>query len=337
MYYPPYTPYYQYGPYNLIRGAKRDLRRTSNSLCWTLLIAMFLMSGFTYVCGFYLKAIGYSGDYTNAEFNGFTPILYYLSTGLSYVIGLAVPVLLYFAIRKIPLDEALPFAKAGFGKTLACVLFGTMVCMLANLPANMVVNIEKALGFSGNMPDMPLTDDPWVLVLYGIVIAIIPPIVEELLFRGMILHSLRRFGDGFAIVGSAMLFGLYHANFVQIVFAFIAGLVMALVVVRTGSLWTSIIIHFMNNSISFGLEMVQRYAGDQIANEVNLIVMSVVVVLGLISIIWLAVKDKTFLRSAAPDPLLRTSSKIGALFSNPGGVAVLAFSLFTSIYILVKV
>lgn len=125
--------------------------------------------------------------------------------------------------------------------------------MLANIPANAVVNIEKAFGFSGNMPELPLTDDPWVLVLYGITIAVIPPIVEELLFRGMVLNSLRKYGDGFAIVASALLFGLYHGNFVQMVFAFLAGLVMALVVVRTGSLWTSILIHFVNNSISFPL------------------------------------------------------------------------------------
>jgi CAAX amino terminal protease family. len=119
------------------------------------------------------------------------------------------------------------------------------------------------------------------------------------------------------------------------VFAFIAGLVMALVVVRTGSLWTSILIHFINNSVSFALEMVQRYAGDAFANQVNYIVMGVMLALGLIAVIWLTAKDRHFFRSGTPDPLLRFSSKLGALFSNPGGVAMLVFAVVSSVGYLV--
>lgn len=336
MYYPPYFPYYNPSMYDIARGAKRDLKRTSNALCWTLLAAMFLMSGFTYLCGLYLKAVGYTGDYSNSQFQGFTPALYYLALGMGYVVGLSVPVLLYFAIRRIPLSDALPFQKIGFVKTAACVFFGSAVCMLANIPANMVANIEKVFGFSGNLPEMPLTDDPWVLVLYGITIAVVPPIVEELLFRGMVLHSLRKYGDGFAIVASALLFGLYHGNFVQMVFAFIAGLAMALVVVRTGSLWTSILIHFVNNSISLAIEMTQRYAGEGVANQLNYVIMGAVLVLGLASLIYILVKDKHFFRGEVPDPMFRVSTRLGAVFANPGGVAVLIFSLVSSIAILVN-
>lgn len=335
MYYPPYYPYYNPGAYNITQGAKRDLRRTSNALCWTLLAAMFLMSGFMILCGLYLSALSYTADSTSG-FMGFTPVLYYLAMGISYVVGLAVPALLYFAIKRIDLSDALPFEKAGFLKTAACVFFGSAVCMLANIPANAVVNIEKAFGFSGNMPELPLTDDPWVLVLYGITIAVIPPIVEELLFRGMVLNSLRKYGDGFAIVASALLFGLYHGNFVQMVFAFLAGLVMALVVVRTGSLWTSILIHFVNNSISFSIEMVQRYAGENVANQVNYIVVGVLLALGVISLIYILRKDKHFFKRETPNPFFRFSTRMGALFTNPGGVAILVFALYASVKTLIS-
>lgn len=335
MYYPPYQPYYSSEAYNRAMIAKRDLRRNSNQLCWILLLAMFLMYAFTALCGVYLHAIGYTADNSFRGFSGYTPILYYLATGLGYVAGIAVPVLMYFAVKKIPLEDALPFEKPGLLKMAACVFFGAAVCMLANIPANMVANLEKAFQFNGELPSMPLTDDPWVLVLYGIVIAVIPPIVEELLFRGMILHSLRRFGDGFAVVASAILFGFYHGNFIQMVFAFIAGLVMGLVVVRTGSLWTSILIHFINNSISFAVEMVQRYGGDSAANQANYIIMGVVLFLGSLSLVWLTVKDRHFFRGDMPDPMLRMTDKLGAVFLNPGGIAVIAFTLVSSIRMMV--
>ncbi len=337
-----YSPYYQYNPYNnpspymMMQREKRELKRTSNALCWTLLAAMLLMGGLVFVCGKYLKVLGYSGEYSNADFNGYTPVLYYLANGLGYVVGLAVPALLYFAIKRISLSDALPFEKAGVIKTAACVFFGSAACMLANLPANAVVNIEKAFGFSGEMPEMPLTNDMWVLVLYGITITIVPPIVEELLFRGMVLQSLRKYGDGFAVVTSAILFGLYHGNFVQMVFAFIAGLVMGLVVVRTNSLWTSILIHFINNSISFSMEMVQRYAGDGTMNLVNNIVVGSLLILGMVSLIYLLIKDKHFFSGDKPNMFFKFSSKLGAAFANPGGIAMLIFAFGTSIMILMN-
>nr|WP_319489456.1 type II CAAX endopeptidase family protein [uncultured Caproiciproducens sp.] len=331
-----YNPYYNVSPYVLAQNEKRDLRKISNALCWTLLAAMFLMTESMSVFRIYLEAVGYTQDYSHSGFGGFTPVLYYLASGSGYLVGLAVPVLVFFAARHVSLSNALPFQKTGFLKTAACVFFGSAVCMLANIPANAVVEVEKKFGFTGKMPNYPLTDEPMVLVLYFITIAIIPPLVEELIFRGMILHSLRKYGDSFAIVASAVLFGLYHGNFVQMVFAFIAGLVMALVVVRTNSLWTSILIHLFNNTISVAIEMTQRYGGDQMANVVNNAVVSVVLLLGIASLIYLMVKDRKFFRGDMINPLFRMPSKFSALFFNPGGVAMLIFSAATSVWILTQ-
>jgi uncharacterized protein len=338
MYYPPYNPnpYYNPSPYMVMQREKHDLKRTANALCWTLLLAMLLMSALVILCRVYLSVIGYTTVDSTGDFGGFTPVLYYLATGTGYVAGLAIPVLIYFAAKHTSLSDVLPFQKAGVLKTAACVFFGSAVCMLANIPANTVVDIEKFFGFAGDMPEMPLINDPWVLVLYGITIAVIPPIVEELLFRGMVLQSLRKYGDGFAVMVSAMLFGLYHGNFVQMVFAFIAGLVMALVVLRTGSLWTSILIHFANNSISFALEMTQRFAGDAVANTVNLIVISVLMILGALSLIYILVKDRHFFRGDSSNPMFPFWSRVGAAFANPGGVAMLIFAVGSSVYILMK-
>lgn len=80
--------------------------------------------------------------------------------------------------------------------------------------------------------------------------AIIPAFVEEFAIRGVVLQSLRRFGDKFAIIMSALVFALMHGNMVQIPFAFIAGIAFGYIVIKTGTLWSSIIIHFINNSIA---------------------------------------------------------------------------------------
>ena len=43
--------------------------------------------------------------------------------------------------------------------------------------------------------------------------AVVPLFVEEFLFRGVILSQFRKYGDVFAVIASALLFGLLHRNF----------------------------------------------------------------------------------------------------------------------------
>ncbi len=191
----------------------------------------------------FLKGIGFSFDRSN-NFSGFPPVLYYLFLGLNYVLGLAIPAFLYFSAEHIPLSEGIPFRKTSALDLVLYVAFGSMVCMLANYPADFVSKLQEFFGFSGSLPDMPLNNDPAVLALYGLSVVVIPPLVEEVMFRGVILQSLRRYGDGFAVLVSAMLFGMYHGNLIQMVFAFLSGLALGYVVIRTNSLLPSILIHF---------------------------------------------------------------------------------------------
>jgi len=87
------------------------------------------------------------------------------------------------------------------------------------------------------------------------------PIVEELFFRGLLLRSLeRRFGTGWAVAGSSVLFGLAHPNElsaagVVLVMVSLAALavLLALLVVRTGRLGAAILAHAAFNAINLTL------------------------------------------------------------------------------------
>lgn len=314
---------------------RRQLRRTSNGVNWTALAGILFMQLLLPVaCTAYLKTVGF--HFTEAgSFNGIPPVLYYLLVSVDYVVGLALPAFLYFAVRRIPLENALPFRKTHVTDVAIYVLFGCMVCMLANYPANWVSEIQQSFGFSGNLREMPLNNDARVLILYGMNVIVIPPLVEEIMFRGVILQSLRRYGDGFAVMISAMMFGLYHGNFIQMVFAFICGLVMGFVVIRTNSLLPSILIHFINNSVSLVVEMVSRYYGQNMANYVDNIVSLAIVALGIIAFSVLVAKRQLFSRKGSGS-ILPFSSRMGAAFANPGAFAFVAYALVSSFYTLYR-
>ena len=75
---------------------------------------------------------------------------------------------------------------------------------------------------------------------------ILGPIAEEILFRGLVLRSLRPYGKKFAIVVSAILFGLFHGNLLQAPFAFVVGLVLGYVALEYHIGW-AMALHVMNN------------------------------------------------------------------------------------------
>lgn len=321
----PYGPYgpYGYPPYAFAAAEeKRRVRQEANRTGWAAVAGIALMSALALggVWVYFGSGNSYNPDY--GEFGGVEPVLFYFITALAYVFGLAVPVLVYFAARRIPLSQGLPFERAGVLKTAACVFLGSAACMLANIPANLVVSLEQAFGFSGDLPEMPLNDNPAVIAMYVVSVVVIPPIVEEMMFRGLILQGLRPFGDGFAVVASAAMFGLYHGNFAQAVFAFLCGLALGLVAVKTNSLLPAILVHLVNNGSSVALELMQRYSGAAAANSANSVRLLVLTALGILSVIYLLIRDRGFFRSGVQTSPLRLSAKMGALFSNPG-VAVL--------------
>jgi len=91
-------------------------------------------------------------------------------------------------------------------------------------------------------------------------VAIAAPILEELLFRGVILEGfLKNYSPTKAIIYSALLFGLIHFNPWQFIGGFIIGMVIGWLYWKTNSLIPGILIHFVNNSLSF---MAMYYTED---------------------------------------------------------------------------
>ena len=87
--------------------------------------------------------------------------------------------------------------------------------------------------------------------------AIFAPIFEEWLCRGMVLRGLlTKMKPTWAIVVSALFFAVIHLNPWQALNAFIIGVVMGYVYYKTGSLWLTMLIHFVNNASAVVLSQI---------------------------------------------------------------------------------
>jgi membrane protease YdiL (CAAX protease family) len=85
-------------------------------------------------------------------------------------------------------------------------------------------------------------------------LGIAAPILEELIFRGVILKKfLEKYNPTKAIILSSVIFGIAHLNPWQFVAAFSNGIAIGWIYWKTKSIWPGIFIHFINNSFSFYL------------------------------------------------------------------------------------
>lgn len=77
--------------------------------------------------------------------------------------------------------------------------------------------------------------------------AFVAPIFEEIIYRHLLLRSLKPIGDTPAIIISALVFGLAHGNFDQFAYAFLSGIIFGLMAVRYYTIIPGMVLHLINN------------------------------------------------------------------------------------------
>ncbi|VII18340.1 ABC transporter permease [Clostridioides difficile] len=106
------------------------------------------------------------------------------------------------------------------------------------------------------------------VLLNLLVIALLPAICEEIFFRGFIFSSFSKSKDKnksikLAIICSSVLFGIMHMDFIRIIPTSILGIIFAYSVYKSGSIFVSMLLHFLNNGVAV---MLNHYTTGNIIN-----------------------------------------------------------------------
>lgn len=183
----------------------------------------------------------------------FTESSWYIYTLLIvsfYMIGAPV---FYLLVKNIPVKETKEKKRLKWYEFI-CIL---IMCLAAMYIFNMIgVVINLVIGMmTGNMNLNPLNSVIGDLDLLPTVLiaGIASPIVEELVFRKVLLGRLRAYGDVIAILVSGLCFGLYHGNIAQFLYASALGFIFAYVVIRTGDIRYTIALHICINVLGTGI------------------------------------------------------------------------------------
>ena len=161
--------------------------------------------------------------------------------------------------QKHPLDFSGP---KDIKKSFLIILIGMGGCMIANYASSIILTVLEGFGIYSTYTTLEDPQNLFDVVTMFLATAIMPALIEEISLRGILMTPMRKFGNGFAILASAYVFGVFHGDAAQISFAFICGLFFGYAVVVTGSIWPAVIIHGVNNSLSCIYSVLVTYVSE---------------------------------------------------------------------------
>ena len=175
-------------------------------------------------------------------------------------------------------------------------------------------------------------DNALTLLLYFIFSAVVPAICEELFVRGIVLNLLMPNGRRFAILASAVLFTVMHTQVQSFIPVFGAGVVLACIYLYTGNIFASMALHFVNNAYSFVMLYMQQKVNGISAVGFTAFVMSVLLVGGCSSWIYLNRQNINIFDCLKKEG---KNARISRFFASPVmvlGLICCAMAVFSQLY-----
>lgn len=197
----------------------------------------------TVILFFFLNAMGIKAD---ADANWYRYVCFFLPQ-VGFALALLAVNLIYAKQPiKLRLSKASFQVKPRFWGIALLLSVGTLFG-LSQINTWFTTALEK-IGLKGGGVNVPTMYGWGEYLLSLLVIAVLPAIIEEAVFRGVILNGIKEAGTLRAVLLSGVLFSLFHQNPAQTPYQLICGCLFALLALRSGSIFVPVVMHFFNNA-----------------------------------------------------------------------------------------
>ena len=212
----------------------------------------------SYVTGIMLS--GWMSSNGNPHHDNLFLFLGYVAIG--QIILNVLPAVIWCRYRHISLRTVFRLHKVSFKNILLSIVIFALSQIILLFFHQITEVVSVLLGASYKTSQYPVADSLFSFCILLLSIGIIPPICEELLFRGVLITGYARHGIWFSAVMSSFLFALFHDNPYRLIELFGAALVSSLLVIKSGSIIPGIIVHLITNSTYVVSSYLQR--GDML-------------------------------------------------------------------------
>lgn len=218
-------------------------------------------------------------------------------SGSRYWLGFVIPQTLYpilsalffcliYRIFRLKVEDTVRAEKSGFLSYLLYVPPVIFISLILSQLIGVLFSIFSSFGI--NLPtvssSIPNPSNVVESVALIVVMAVLPALCEEFIYRFTFIGLLSPLSRGGAIVVSSLAFGLMHGTVEQIFVTFCLGLCLAFIYVCTGNYRLPVAIHFVNNFISCISIIFGVYLSDEMYYKVDGIIGLCILVFGVISL-----------------------------------------------------
>lgn len=259
-------PVVSYGYANDLKARNRSIRAISSSGSWTLLWLIIVSNIISFAVSFIMGFMAGMNGETDIDQNLAISIINILVVVIGYPIA-------FYKFGKSrgrgftePLGSLFSKPQKSAVWVIKWVCISLSLTYLVAYGADFIVTlINSSLAELGsslyiNTTNIDFGDSGFGYFTYLFLVAISAPIMEELLFRGILYKNSEPLGELFAVALSGITFGLYHANGVQSLYTIVLGVTSCLLLLKTESIIPSMILHFMLNGVSTFYKLTGPYS-----------------------------------------------------------------------------
>lgn len=228
---------------------KQLLKNKYNGIGLVFLITVIIRISYSFCAGFLGNITGFS-------------------EGVLTLIGqfcYAIPGIVLLVFQRKDLKQTFHIKKLTIPSVLLLVVIGVlMIPIMAFVNGISLLFTENA---AASIMESMANEYSWVSMIS--IMALTPAVFEELIYRGVFFGGLRKAGLLISVLTSAFLFGLMHMNVNQFCYAMVIGIMMAMIVEVTGSLFSTMVIHFTVNATTTTMTYLLGKTGTKIAETAS--------------------------------------------------------------------
>ena len=204
---------------------------------------------------------------------------------LFYGVCVVLPVGLYMRARP-GIADAMRVNGIGFKKAVLCAFAGVVGLFFTNYVSYIWLILIEALGGTLSSGRVAVPTTPSALSVAIVFSAVLPGVCEEILFRGALLGAWERRGSKAAVVISALWFTMLHASVEGAPAEFVNGVVLAVIVVLTDSIFAGMIYHTVYNSAALIVSYIASFQPETASAEAASLFSAIGGAAGLISVLF---------------------------------------------------
>lgn len=218
------------------------------------------------------------------------------------------------------------FKKASAAQVGAAGVYSYLLILGTGVVNSLLLAALAMAGLDFAPQTLSIPDGTASVILYFVYVCILPPLLEEIFVRGYILNLFRPLGTTFAVVVSSVCFSLMHSSLENFLLYFVCGIILARVYITFDSIFASMFVHFLNNTMSFFILYFQQRVNAVSALSMIAYINIFVVIIGVVGKRYLDKKGFSWKKIFFRDSEL--TAKLGYISKSPVAVTAFAMLLF---------